>query len=290
MFIAPWIIWAMLAVTVASAVGAYYSLKKSQKLNKPEPNQNNGTIADEGVSFSDNANGDFTIPFSISYTSGQKVTVSAEKDGAEKSIELYAPSDVTGGGVIKFSGNMANFPQNIGEITLASEISGEIAHYAMTAVPQTYNIFRYASGLILEGNITTIGVNAFEDWRSSKVLIFKGNGPTSINGYAFSQWNSLQEINLNEGLTWIGNNAFQYCSSCKTINLPSTLTSIGQAVFVFATACETITCLATTPPSASDYFLNGLNGACVIKVPAVSLSAYQTAANWSAYASKMIGV
>lgn len=55
MFIAPWIIWAMLAVTVASAVGAYYSLKKSQKLNKPEPNQNNGTIADEGVSFSDMA-------------------------------------------------------------------------------------------------------------------------------------------------------------------------------------------------------------------------------------------
>lgn len=53
MFIAPWIIWAMLAVAVASAVGAYYSLKKSQKLNKPEPNQNNGTIADEGVSFSD---------------------------------------------------------------------------------------------------------------------------------------------------------------------------------------------------------------------------------------------
>lgn len=55
MFIAPWIIWAMLAVTVASAVYSYYSLKKSQKLNKPEPNQNNGTIADEGVSFSDNA-------------------------------------------------------------------------------------------------------------------------------------------------------------------------------------------------------------------------------------------
>lgn len=48
-----WIIWAMLAVTVASAIYSYYSLKKAQKQNRPEPNQNNGTIADEGVSFSD---------------------------------------------------------------------------------------------------------------------------------------------------------------------------------------------------------------------------------------------
>lgn len=53
MVIAPWVLWAMFAITLASAVYSYYSLKKAQKQNRPEPNQNNGTIADEGVSFSD---------------------------------------------------------------------------------------------------------------------------------------------------------------------------------------------------------------------------------------------
>lgn len=53
MVVAPWLIWALLAVTVASAAYSYYALRKAQKQNKQEPSQLNGTIADEGVSFSD---------------------------------------------------------------------------------------------------------------------------------------------------------------------------------------------------------------------------------------------
>ena len=34
-------------------------------------------------------NGDFTVPFSSNYTSGQKITVTAEKDSATKTIELF---------------------------------------------------------------------------------------------------------------------------------------------------------------------------------------------------------
>ena len=48
-----WVVWAMLALTVASAAYSYYAMRKAQKKNKAEPNQNNGSISEEGVSFSD---------------------------------------------------------------------------------------------------------------------------------------------------------------------------------------------------------------------------------------------
>lgn len=53
MVIAPWVIWAILALTVATAAYSYYAMRKAQKNNQMEANQLDGTIADEGTSFSD---------------------------------------------------------------------------------------------------------------------------------------------------------------------------------------------------------------------------------------------
>lgn len=53
MVIAPWVIYAMLALMVATAAYSYYTMRKMQKKNKQEANQLDGTIADEGTSFSD---------------------------------------------------------------------------------------------------------------------------------------------------------------------------------------------------------------------------------------------
>lgn len=39
-------------ISLASAVYSYYNMRKMQKKNRPEPNQLDGSIADEGVSFS----------------------------------------------------------------------------------------------------------------------------------------------------------------------------------------------------------------------------------------------
>ena len=41
-----------IVLSVASAVYTYYTMRKMQKKNRPEPNQLDGSIADEGVSFS----------------------------------------------------------------------------------------------------------------------------------------------------------------------------------------------------------------------------------------------
>lgn len=49
----PILIWISIALSAASLVYSLYMTRKMQKKNRPEPNQMDGTIADEGVSFSD---------------------------------------------------------------------------------------------------------------------------------------------------------------------------------------------------------------------------------------------
>ena len=41
-----------IVISLASAVYSYYNMRKMQKKNRPEANQLDGSIADEGVSFS----------------------------------------------------------------------------------------------------------------------------------------------------------------------------------------------------------------------------------------------
>ena len=233
------------------------------------------------------ANGDFAVPFSSSYTSGQKVTVTAEKDNATKSIELFAPSEVTGGGFLQFSGSLDSFPQNIGTLTL--KVNGKISNYAMQAANQQYNIFRWATGLVLDGLITTIG------------------------NYAFSNWSAMVSLQLPETVTSIGSQAFSFCEGLESITLPASLLNLKASAFytltttklkslvikgsdgvlsieaaAFATqALLSIVCYRITPPTIPSGFFSDLNSNCIIKVPAASVEAYKTNPNWSAVAARI---
>ena len=325
--------------------------------------------------------GNFTIPFTENYTSGQKVTVTAEKDSATKSIELFAPSEVVGGGVIQFSGNMDNFPINVGVITLKGEIAGVIQANALRATAQNNNIFFRATGLVIQGAVTEIGNYAVSDWRYASHLelpntltkighysfqyfgfsattdfdITLPNSVTTLSDYSFYYAN-MKNFDIGTGVTIIPQQCFSYTgklntfnfrnvstigiaafyfSNIKTINLPNSVTTLGDGCFQFAkateitlgsgittipasafyqntsclkftigvnvssigtnglgslSACNELICLPTTPPTITTSTLTGLKTACVIKVPSASLTAYQTATNWSAHASKMVGV
>ncbi|MFV5381385.1 hypothetical protein [Acinetobacter towneri] len=48
----PFLIIAAAAVSLFAAVYSYYTMRKTQKKNRPEPTQLDGSIADEGVLFS----------------------------------------------------------------------------------------------------------------------------------------------------------------------------------------------------------------------------------------------
>ena len=53
MVIPVWLVYAMWAVMIATAIYTYVSMRKMQKKNRQSANQLDGTIADEGTSFSD---------------------------------------------------------------------------------------------------------------------------------------------------------------------------------------------------------------------------------------------
>ncbi|WP_151959338.1 leucine-rich repeat protein [Acinetobacter bereziniae] len=187
------------------------------------------------------ANGNFTISFSTPYTSGQKVTVTAEKDGAEKTIELYAPSPSTNPKGMFFSGSMSNFPIDIGDIFITG-ISGAIALHSAFAAVSANLFFAYATGLKID------------------------EGLTSVTDYCFNGWIRAAKLEL-----------------------PATLQTMGERSFGGFVACTEIICKRITPPTIRSDTFSGLNESCVIRVPSESLSAYQNAANWSAFSSRMVG-
>ena len=236
------------------------------------------------------ANGDFNISLGgASYASSQKVTVTATKSGSSKSVELYAPADLTGGGAIQFSGNLNNFPDNIGVITLSSDFTGSIRDYAMQALGFSTSIFNKATGLIINNGITSIGVQSFALWPLATLLVLP---PTllTVGNQAFGGWSALLEILIPNSVTSIANSAFQTATACKKVTLGTSLATIGASAFLSLTACDEIICLRTAPPVIQSNTFNSLKTTCVIKVPAASLSAYKAAANWSVHASKMVGV
>ena len=80
MVIAPWVIWAMLALMAATAIYTYVSIRKMQKKNRQSANQLDGTIADEGTSFSDIA-GSPHMYGNITHLWGQSTTPIKSKGG-----------------------------------------------------------------------------------------------------------------------------------------------------------------------------------------------------------------
>lgn len=261
------------------------------------------------------ANGDFNIPFSANYTGGQKITVTAEKDAATKSIEIFAPSGLVGVGAIDIQGDLSNFPQNIDKMVINQDITGAISDYAFSATGLNAGHFlKKAKGLELPDGITSVGQYSFEYWSSAESLIL----PSTLVLFgqnAFRGWTSALGLVIPEGVESItGTDCFIGWTSATTLELPSTIKSIGSGVFMNWSSLLDLTlpqnletlagntlrnlsslqylrCKRLTPPTGlSSSTLSGLNAACIIEVPAASLSAYQAASSWSAHASKMVGI
>lgn len=121
------------------------------------------------------------------------------------------------------------------------------------------------SEIVVEENITAIGVAAFEGKSSIQKVSFVGTSSLkSIGSKAFLECGKLTDIVLPKGLEYIGTHAFDSCVSLETIiipegvktiddyafyncrnlkniSLPSTLEEIGEELFINCNALETIT-------------------------------------------------
>jgi len=149
----------------------------------------------------------------------------------------------------------------------------------------------------LPAGLNSIGSYAFLNC-TSLTLSSLPEGLSTIGNFAFGGCTGLTQITLPEGITSIPNSTFFNCRNLAQLTLPSTLVSIDNYAFANCNSLAKITCYAVTPPtlgtnvfsvnSSSGYISN--RTLTVIKVPADSVTAYQTRANWSAYMSRISAI
>lgn len=179
-----------------------------------------------------------------------------------------------------------------------------------------YSFIKYVS---LPITITNIGDNAFYACYSLESVSIPSS-VTSMGNQVLYNCYSIETVTIPTGVTSLGYGSYYGCYSLKSINLPSGLTTIsagkGTITAGFCQNCYSLlsiaipsgvtqitandfnNCygmaeyhfLATTPPTlANTNAFTNIQSDCKIYVPAASLSSYQAAANWSTYASYMVG-
>ena len=145
------------------------------------------------------------------------------------------------------------------------------------------------SSITIPDGVTSIGTYAFQNCCSLSSITIP-DGVTSIGTYAFQNCYSLSSITIPDGVTSIDTGAFSSCYSLSSITIPDGVTSIGTGAFQNCYAIEEYHFLSTTPPTLENKnAFSGIMSGTTIYVPAASLEAYQTATNWSTYASYMVG-
>lgn len=109
---------------------------------------------------------------------------------------------------------------------------------------------------------------------------------TILGNSFFDGCNSVQSLTIPSGVTSIGNYALRSCNSLSSLTIPDKVTSIGTGA-ISGNNLKSLYMTSSTPPAlAASGSISGASD-LVIYVPAGSLSAYQTATNWSSHASKM---
>lgn len=157
------------------------------------------------------------------------------------------------------------------------------------------DVFRDCSSLEyikIPSLVTELGSYSFQWCSALKTVEFEENSQlTTLGEYAFTNCLQLVNINLSDTiLTSLKNGVFSSCSKITEITLPATVTTIGRSCFDWCSALKSITILATTPPTLSGSLWGSMapNAFERIYIPAGTLSAYESATNWSSYAGKFV--
>ena len=151
-----------------------------------------------------------------------------------------------------------------------------------------YCCYALANNTIPSG-VTDIGAKAFY-YCYSLASITIPSVVAYIRTGAFQNCTSLANITIPSGVTSIETNTFYGCCSLVNITIPSEVTSIKKSAFQSCYGMAEYHFLPIIPPTleATSAF-SSIQSDCIIYVPSESLEAYQTATNWSTYASYMRG-
>ena len=178
-------------------------------------------------------------------------------------------------------------------------------------------------GLVLSGSMASMFQNCFSltsldvsEWDTGAVtnMSYMFQSCTSLTSLDVSSWdtgavtnmtymfytcNSLTSLDVSEwdfSLITTATNAGSIFRNCRglhgSLTLPATMAQVGTYCFADMRSIYEWHFKATTPPAlANTNAFNNMTdfGGKKIYVPQSALSAYQTASNWSTYASYMVG-
>lgn len=246
----------------------------------------------------------FTNKFSEPHTSAQLFTFSSN------SIKSY-------------SGNEPNivlpksYSISTDESGTNSFIDGE--DYAVTKIfLKAFADNSVIENVVIPDNITYIYTQAFSNCSNLKSILIGKGTTTIIEGLTISCDNlthiSVSNENPNyysvnnciikadtkrltvgcktsiipaDGSVTVIGRAFEGYVSLSDILIPNTIEQIVARAFYGCSGLTTITIKATTPPALAN--INAIpDNVTTIYIPAGTLSAYQTATNWSSFASKFV--
>ena len=118
-----------------------------------------------------------------------------------------------------------------GEYVIKLTVDGTMGFYGNSSPPGGSTILRYSSS----------GDNRNYVYRNSVQKIEIGNGVTSIGDQAFYFCYSLASITIPDGVTSIGTSTFYECYSLASITIPDGVTSIGDQAFESCYSLSSIT-------------------------------------------------
>ena len=118
-----------------------------------------------------------------------------------------------------------------GEYVIKLTVDGAMGFYGQSSSNDGSAILRYSSSTDNRNYV----------YQNSVQKIEIGNGVTSIGQYAFYTCYSLASITMPDGVTSIGQYAFSVCKSLASITMPDGVTSIEQSAFATCYALASIT-------------------------------------------------
>ncbi len=191
-----------------------------------------------------------------------------------------------------------------GELTIEGE--GAMFDFQQDANRPSWDDYQGSiKSVTIKEGVTSIGAWAFSGCALTSIFI--PEGVVSIGEKAFRGCNNLTSIvtpkslavmgtevfyecgnlltaEINGSLTAMPTSTFYHCRKLSSVILPSSITSLQWGVFFSCEGLRSLTCLAATPPSCADYSFHGVSTAeCVLRIPDMSVSAYQAAAKWKEF-------
>ena len=142
------------------------------------------------------------------------------------------------------------------------------------------------TSLTISEGVIDIGFNTFLNCTSLTNVIIP-NSVTSMGSGLFFGCSNLSSITIPSGINSINEQTFYRCTSLTNVVIPENVSYINQQAFYECNSLSEMIIKSTTPPTLSN--TNAISSATTtIYIPHGTLSAYQSATNWSSFASKFV--